>query len=294
MKKMLFIYNPHAGKGRIHSALAEVIDRFAAEDYLVTVYPTRGRADATDAAARLGGDYDRVVCCGGDGTLSEVVAGMLQLKRPPVLGYIPAGTTNDFSHNLHLPRGMAAAASCAAAGVPRPCDMGRFNGRSFLYVAAFGAFTDVAYDTPQQLKNMFGHMAYVLGGAAKLPNLQTYSLRVEYDGGVLEGDYLFGMVSNTISVGGFRGIRADQVSLDDGQFEVFLVKMPHTPADYQSLIQSMVQQKPHGCVTGFSTSRVRFTAPTPLSWTLDGEFGGAHTQAEVEVLPQALTLVYGK
>lgn len=294
MKPLLFIYNAHAGKGRIRSQLADVVNRLTASGYLVTVYPTQGRGDATDVAAQLGAGYDRVVCCGGDGTFSEVVAGLLRLEQPPMLGYIPAGTTNDFSRNLHLPRGMGNAADCAASGVPRPCDMGRFNGRSFLYVAAFGAFTDVAYGTSQQFKNAFGHLAYVLEGAARLPNLQTYPLRVEYDGNVLEESYLFGMVSNTVSVGGFRGLSNGQVDLEDGLFEVLLLKMPRSATDYQSLIRSLIQQTPHGCVTGFSAARVKLISPTPLPWTLDGEFGGAHTEAEVVVQPKAITLIQGK
>ena len=294
MKTLLFIYNLHAGKGRIRVQLAEVIDRFTAAGWLVTAYPTQGRADATRVAAQLGGQYDRVVCCGGDGTFSEVVSGLLQLKEPPALGYVPSGTTNDFSRNLHLPRGMAKAAVRAAEGVLRPCDMGWFNQRPFLYVAAFGAFTDVSYGTSQEFKNLFGHMAYMMEGAARLTNLRAHPLRVEYDGQTVEGDFLYGMVSNTVSVGGFRSLPAKQVKLDDGQFEVVLVKMPRTAADYQSLIQSLIHQTPHGCVIGFSASRVRFVTPKPLAWTLDGEFGGAHTEAEVVVQPRAITLVHGK
>ena len=168
--------------------------------------PTQGKADATYTAAWLGGEFDRLVCCGGDGTLHEVVTGLMEVSHRPELGYIPAGTTNDYSRNLKLPKGYEAMAAAAAEGVPRPVDIGRFNDRYFVYVAAFGAFTDVAYDTPQQVKNMFGHLAYVLEGISRLGNLKGYQARVEYDGGVLEEEFIFGMVSNTVSVGGMLGL----------------------------------------------------------------------------------------
>ena len=230
MKRLLFIYNPQAGKGLIKPHLANVVDAFTKAGYLVTVWPTQGKADAARVAARQGWWYDRVVCCGGDGTLSETVSGLLTLDAPPVLGYIPTGTTNDFAKNLGLPRGVEKAAATAMEGTPRPCDMGRFNDRTFVYVAAFGIFTDVSYDTPQQFKSAFGHLAYVLEGATKLGDLgRGYHLTVEHDGGTLEGDFIYGMVTNTNSVGGFKVFPSDQVSLDDGVFEVVLVGRPGEP-----------------------------------------------------------------
>ena len=205
MKRLLFIYNPQAGKGTVKAHLSNIVDTFTKAGYLVTIWPTQGKEDATHVAAQQGWWYDRVVCCGGDGTLSETVSGLLALDTPPVLGYIPAGTTNDFSKNLGLPRGVEKAAVTAVEGEARPCDMGRFNGRYFVYVAAFGIFTDVSYGTPQQFKNAFGHLAYVLEGATKLGDLgRAYHLQVEHDEGSLEGDFIYGMVTNTLSVGGFK------------------------------------------------------------------------------------------
>ena len=241
MKRLLFIYNPQAGKGLIKPHLANVVDTFTKAGYLVTVWPTQGKEDATHVAARQGWWYDRVVCCGGDGTLSETVSGLLTLDTPPVLGYIPAGTTNDFAKNLGLPRGVEKAAAVAAEGTPRPCDMGRFNDRTFVYVAAFGVFTDVSYDTPQEFKSAFGHLAYVLEAATKLGDLgRGYHLTVEHDGGTLEGDFIYGMVTNTNSVGGFQIFPASQVSLDDGVFEVVLVRQPKNVADLQDALVSLV------------------------------------------------------
>lgn len=297
MKRLLFIYNPQAGKGLIKPHLANVVDAFTKAGYLVTVWPTQGKADAARVAARQGWWYDRVVCCGGDGTLSETVSGLLTLDTPPVLGYIPAGTTNDFAKNLGLPRGVEKAAVTAMEGTPRPCDMGRFNDRTFVYVAAFGVFTDVSYDTPQQFKSAFGHLAYVLEGATKLGDLgRGYHLTVEHDGGTLEGDFIYGMVTNTNSVGGFKVFPSDQVSLDDGVFEVVLVRQPKNVADLQDALVSLVRQSHEESrqVEAFHTSRLKVAAAEPLPWTLDGEYGGDPEVARIENLHKAITLVWGK
>ena len=294
MKRLLFIYNPHAGKGTIRQRLGEVVERFAAAGYQVTLHPTTGPKDATQAALEEAPHYDHVVCCGGDGTLNEVVTGLLQLEHPPALGYLPAGTTNDFSKNLHLPGRILAAADCAVSGVPRPCDLGRFNDRNFVYVAAFGAFTDVSYNTPQPFKNTFGHLAYVLNGVSKLGSLKPYHLKAEYEAGCLEDDFIYGMVSNTVSVGGFKGLDPKTVKLDDGLFEVMLVKMPRTLAELNTIVTALLQQKPDGNVIGFHASHVTFTSPSPLPWTLDGEFGGDPLVAEVRNLPSAITFMQGK
>ena len=297
MKRLLFIYNPQAGKGLIKPHLANVVDTFTKAGYLVTVWPTQGKADAAHVAARQGWWYDRVVCCGGDGTLSETVSGLLTLDAPPVLGYIPTGTTNDFAKNLGLPRGVEKAAVTAMEGTPRPCDMGRFNDRTFVYVAAFGVFTDVSYDTPQQFKSAFGHLAYVLEGATKLGDLgRGYHLTVEHDGGTLEGDFIYGMVTNTNSVGGFKVFPSDQVSLDDGVFEVVLVRQPKNVADLQDALVSLVRQSHEESrqVEAFHTSRLKVAAAEPLPWTLDGEYGGDPEVAKIENLHKAITLVWGK
>ena len=297
MKRLLFIYNPQAGKGTVKAHLSNIVDTFTKAGYLVTIWPTQGKEDATHVAAQQGWWYDRVVCCGGDGTLSETVSGLLALDTPPVLGYIPAGTTNDFSKNLGLPRGVEKAAVTAVEGEARPCDMGRFNGRYFVYVAAFGIFTDVSYGTPQQFKNAFGHLANVLEGATKLGDLgRAYHLQVEHDEGSLEGDFIYGMVTNTLSVGGFKVFPPKQVSLDDGLFEVVLVRQPRNVADLQDALFSLVRQDANSSrlVEAFHTRKLKVTAAEPLPWTLDGEFGGDPETAVIENLHDAITLVWGK
>lgn len=295
MKRLLFIYNTHAGKGLLNRRLADVQQELT-RAWDVTVHPTQGAGDATRVAQARAEEFDRIVCAGGDGTLHEVVTGLMEAPRRPEIGYIPAGTTNDFAKNLSLPRGIAAAARTAAAGVPRAVDIGRFNEKYFIYVAAFGAFTDVAYNTPQPVKNVFGHMAYMLESVTRIGSIQAYPLRVEHDGGTEEGGFCYGMVSNTVSVGGFKGAAADTVRLDDGLFEVVLVRQPQNPIQLQAVIRALLAMAPDegGLVTSFRTSRLKITSPQELPWTLDGEFGGAPSCAEIENCTRAVSIVYGK
>ena len=299
MKKLLFIYNPHAGRGQVRGKLADILNAFTRSGCLVTVYPTQGQGDASRAARELGPQFDRIACSGGDGTLHEVVAGLMDLpegSRPPI-GYLPAGTTNDYARNLNLPKGMAAMAALAAAGEPRSVDIGRLGKNWFIYVAAFGAFTDVAYNTPQQFKNAFGHLAYVLKGAAELGNnLKGYSLRVEHDSGTVEGEFLYGMVSNTVSVGGILGLPSDEVVLDDGLLELVLVEKPKTVAQLNAVIYALAKQEysADSGVVGLHSSRFRITCGEPIPFTLDGEFGGEHTEAEIEAVNTPVRIVYGE
>lgn len=205
MKRVLFIYNRHAGKNKTWAGLSDIINAMTEQHCLVSAYPTQYRGDAGDAVVRWGSQFDQIVVAGGDGTLSEAIAGAIRLPEPPIIGYIPVGTTNDFSKNLNLPSDkLTDLAVTAVTGEPQVHDLGRFNGRSFLYVAAFGAFTEVSYSTPQKIKNILGYNAYMLESVKNLPSIKPYHIKVEYDDQVLEGDFLYGMVSNTTSVGRFR------------------------------------------------------------------------------------------
>ena len=296
MEPLLLIYNPTAGKGQLPDELAAVLDEFTKANWLVTAYPTQGKGDAAQAARELGPRFHRVVCAGGDGTLSETVTGLMQLEKPPILGYIPFGSTNDCAANLGLPRTPRQAAAIAAGqGVPRPSDSGKLNGRPFVYVAAFGAFTKVAYETPQDLKNTFGHLAYVMAGIASLPSITPYHLRIECDDQVLEDDFFYGMVCNTISVGGMKALPTDRVVLDDGLFEVILVRKPTSITDLTDSLQALIRQEPpqSGAVLSFHASHLKFTAEKPIPWTLDGEYGGSHEINVVENCRQALTVMQG-
>ncbi len=297
MQKLLFIYNPHAGKGQVRGKLADVLNAFTRAGCLVTAYPTQSPGDAVKAARELAPGFDRLAVCGGDGTLHEVVSGLMDLPesaRPPI-GYIPAGTTNDYARNLSLPKGMEDMAALAAAGEPRSVDIGRLGERYFIYVAAFGAFTDVSYNTPQQYKNIFGHLAYVLKGASELTSLKGYRLKVEHDGGTLEGEYLYGMVSNTISVGGLIGLPSEDVALDDGLLEAILVETPKTVQQLNNIIRSLARQEysEDSGVIGLHSSRFHITAEEAVPFTLDGEFGGEHTEAELAVVPRPVKIIRG-
>ena len=297
MKKLLLIYNPASGKGTVRSRLSQVVEEFAARDWQVTVWPTRGKGDATRVAQELGSGFDRVVCAGGDGTLSETVAGLAELAAPPELGYIPTGSTNDCAYNLHIPSTITKAAALAAGdGEVSSLDVGRLNDRPFVYVAAFGAFTTVAYDTPQQLKNSFGHMAYIAAGIGELANLTPYRLRVEWGENLVEEDFLYGMVCNTYSVAGVRNVAGPRVALDDGRFEVLLVRKSVKLADFAAALHALMRGKSIDtpAVLTFETDRVTFTSQEGIPWTIDGENGGVHTQCQVTNQARALRVIRGK
>ena len=300
MKKLLYIYNPAAGRRTAKASLSDVVEVFSRQGYEITVHPTQGRGDATRTVLKDGGGFDRVVCCGGDGTLNETVQGLLALPadKRPVLGYIPAGTTNDFSRTLELPRTLPELAEAAGAGTPRPIDVGEAAGRPFTYVAAFGLFTDVSYSTPQANKNLLGHFAYLLEGMGRLASIPSYHMKVSTRSGTeVEGDFIYGMVGNTVSVGGLVNLPRDKVLLDDGRFEVILIRQPKTAKDWQSILTALttleLSKDGEGAVVGFSAEEVTFTCDAPVAWTVDGEFGGEQQITTVKNLPRALTIACG-
>ena len=300
MKKLLYIYNPTAGRRTAKASLSDVVEVFSRQGYEITVHPTQGRGDATRTVLEDGGGFDRVVCCGGDGTLNETVQGLLALPadKRPVLGYIPAGTTNDFSRTLELPRTLPELAEAAGAGAPRPIDVGEAAGRPFTYVAAFGLFTDVSYSTPQANKNLLGHFAYLLEGMGRLASIPSYHMKVSTRSGTeVEGDFIYGMVGNTVSVGGLVNLPRDKVLLDDGRFEVILIRQPKTAKDWQSILTALttleLSKDGEGAVVGFSAGEVTFACDAPVAWTVDGEFGGEQQITTVKNLPRALTIACG-
>ncbi len=300
MKKLLYIYNPAAGRRTAKASLSDVVEVFSRQGYEITVHPTQGREDATRTVLEDGGGFDRVVCCGGDGTLNETVQGLLALPadKRPVLGYIPAGTTNDFSRTLELPRTLPELAEAAGAGAPRPIDVGEAAGRPFTYVAAFGLFTDVSYSTPQANKNLLGHFAYLLEGMGRLASIPSYHMKVSTRSGTeVEGDFIYGMVGNTVSVGGLVNLPRDKVLLDDGRFEVILIRQPKTAKDWQSILTALttleLSKDGEGAVVGFSAGEVTFACDAPVAWTVDGEFGGEQQITTVKNLPRALTIACG-
>ncbi len=291
-RKLLFVLNPYSGKAQIKNQLLEIVDIMVKADYEVTVYPTQARGDAIHKVEQEAGNYDLVVCSGGDGTLDETVTGMMRREQRVPLGYIPAGSTNDFATSLGIPKEMTKAAKTAVTGRPFACDIGVFNGDFFVYVAAFGIFTEVSYSTSQEWKNLLGHAAYILEGVKSLHDISSYCLRVEYGDITLEDEFIYGMITNSTSVGGFKGMTGKDVLLDDGVFEVTLIRRPRNPLELNAIIRSLVQRIDNTeMVYSFKTDRVKFYAPEKLTWTLDGEFGGAHTEVLVENLRQAVQIM---
>ena len=266
-KKMLFIYNPRAGKAQIRSNLLDIIDIFTKADFEVTAHPTQARGDGMCAVReRRPGYYDLIACCGGDGTLDEVVTGMMECENRIPIGYVPAGSTNDFANSLLIPRNMIDAAQVIVEGSPFGCDVGTFNDDYFVYIAAFGIFTEVSYE--------------------------AYRMKVESEELTVEGEFMYGMITNSTSVGGFKNITGKNVELNDGQFEVTLIKKPSNPLELNQIMASLLNRNINtDNMYCFKTSTVRFLSKEEVAWTLDGEFGGKHREVVISNQREALHII---
>ena len=293
MKRLLFIYNPRAGKELLKPKLSDVIDIFVKAGYEVTVYPTQSHRDAYEKVLSYDSTiYDLIVCSGGDGTIDEVVTGMMKRDEKDPIGYIPTGTVNDFANSLFIPKKILDAADVAVNGKPFKCDVGKMNEGIFVYVAAFGLFTDVSYGTNQSAKNILGHLAYFLEGVKSLLKIPTYKVKVTYDGNVIEDEFVIGMVTNSRSVGGVRNMIGNRVVFDDGMFEVTLIKMPKNPLELSDILASfLIEQIDAKHVYTFSASKITFECEDEIPWTLDGEFGGNHKEVVVENLQKQLEIM---
>lgn len=278
MKKLMLILNPAAGRGEGIVSLGPVLKVLSNGGYLPTVFCTNGVGDATKFVKEYGSEYDCITCIGGDGTLSETIAGLAQLPAPPLLGYIPQGTANDVATTLNLSRIPVAAARTVVSGKPLSFDVGRFNETDyFTYIAAFGAFTDVSYETPRKTKNSLGQFAYVLTAMGRLSKLTYSRAKVEYDGGEIEDQFVFGSVSNSTSVAGFVKLTDNGVQLDDGLFEVILIKRPANIIEMNQIVSAVLARNYTGNkVIMLRSKTVKFTFDRPVKWTRDGESGGAH------------------
>ena len=296
MKKIYFIYNPHSGKEQIGSKLNEIIQILAERDNELTVVPTTGYLDAMERISNLPDGYDLVVCSGGDGTLDEVVTGMMKRsgnRRVPI-GYIPAGTTNDFARSLEIPRNMPEAARMIMSGRPFACDIGSFNDDSFVYIASFGIFTDVSYSTKQEVKNVLGHMAYILEAMKSLYNIKSYQMKVSCEEMKFEGDFLFGMITNSKSVAGFKGLVRNEVVFDDGVYEVTFIKRPRNPLEIQDILAALLNEELDShYMYSFRTKRLTIESEEMVPWTLDGEFGGEHQRITIKNNQKAIKIIVG-
>lgn len=293
MKKLYFILNLQSGKATISSKLAVVIDMFTKAGYEVTARPTQERMDACAAAKyACGQGFDLIVCSGGDGTLNEVIQGVMRSENKLPIGYIPAGSTNDFARGVGIPRNIIDAVQWIIDGKKYPCDIGSFNDKFFTYIAAFGAFTEVTYETSQQVKNVLGHVAYVLNGISRLKNIKSYHMKITYDDEIIEDNYIFGMVTNSSSVAGLLSL--NNFLLDDGLYEVTLIKTPGNPLDLQRIIHSLLNidiDIDTAYIKSFRISKIRFECDDELQWTIDGEFGGAYKTVDVCNNKQAIELM---
>ncbi len=292
MKNLLFIYNPRAGKGNISNHLGKIVDTFTQKGYRVTIYPTQCQGDGEVMAGQWAVDFDRIVCAGGDGTLDEIVTGVMSTKSNIPIGYLPAGSTNDFARSLGLPRSMSRAAGIAAGDNLFKCDIGKFNSRYFVYVAAFGLFTDVTYETDQNLKNILGYTAYLAEAVKRLPSVRSLPLRITYDGNVIADNFLVGMITNSDSVGGIKGITGPGVKLDDGVFEVMLVRSPESLFEFNLIGPAILDRRiKSDNVICFKCSNIRVESDEPIAWTLDGEFGGMSDDSMIENIHEAVEFV---
>ena len=293
MKKLLFIMNPYAGQRRANRFLADILALYNRAGYDITAYMTGNRGDASQIAQRLAPEMDLVICCGGDGTLNDTISGILSSGADVPVGYIPAGSTNDYAASLKLSCNIMQAAQDVLDGTPIPYDVGDFGGRYFSYVASFGAFTRTSYNTPQSVKNALGHTAYLLGSIQELSQIRKVHIRMEMDGQAVEDDFLFGAISNSTSVGGILTLDPKQVDLGDGKFEILLVRAPRNLAEITECIQAVQSQK-YNCamITFCSTSHVRVYASETMPWTLDGEKEEGRSIIDVHNLHHAIRLVH--
>ena len=294
-KKLLFIVNPRAGKRKSREPLFDAVSIYSEAGYLVSVRVTSHPGEATELAEDLGEEFDLVVCHGGDGTLNETVNGVMRIpkEKRPAVSYLPGGSTNDFAASLNISSNPAEAALSAMRLEPRKLDVGRFGERNFVYVASFGAFTKTTYTVPQDIKNVFGHFAYMLDGVKNLDTLCPYRMKITADGEVFDGEYLFGAISNSTSIAGLMKLSDAEVLFNDGLFELLLVPVPRTPAAMQALILALVNKDYYNSEGLIFRHVKHVTAETAedIPWTLDGEYDPGAPFVEIGIEENGLTMM---
>lgn len=293
MKNLYLIVNPHAGKAKAKNGLFDIISTFSEHGFRTTIELTQYPGHAGDMIRYLDKEYDLVVCVGGDGTLNEVIGGMIDSKWNIPIGYIPAGSTNDFGTTLKLSKDFKTATMDIVDGVVRTIDIGKFDNRYFTYVASFGAFTKVSYSTPQSIKNALGHLAYVLQGIQDLPSIRAEHIKfTDGEGNVFEDDYIFGAIANTTSVGGIISFKETVVSMNDGKFELLLVKKPKNIADLNKCVNALLTQNYKSDMISFATlENCTITSDNPLTWSLDGERADTNGQVYVDILENVVQMI---
>lgn len=291
--KILLIVNPCSGRAKMRTELLKVVEILSADNNLVTVYPTKARGDATEFIKNHTDlSYDLIVVCGGDGTLNEVITGLMRSGIHRTLGYIPSGTLNEWSSGLHISRSIKQAANDILTGNKIQLDIGRFGDKYFSYTASFGAFTDASYSAPQDVKNVLGQAAYFFEGIKSLGNIKPVHLIFTADGKETEGDFLFGAVSNSMSVGGIVKFNESAVKLNDGKFEILLIRNPDNILKLQPIIDGILKQDfNREGIEFFTADSVTVTGGEELSWTLDGEFAKGENEITISNLHNAIELI---
>lgn len=288
---LFFVFNPKAGKERIKNKLGDIIELFSLGGNRITIAATTKRGDAREWVENLEDGYDRVICSGGDGTLDEVVNGMAKREKKLPIGYIPAGSTNDFANSIGIPSGMLNAAKAAVGDKLFKCDVGIFNGKAFVYVAAFGAFTEVSYETPQDKKNKFGHAAYLVEALKKVTDIKPFHMHIETEHMTIDDSFIYGMITNSDSVGGIKKITGPNVSLNDGYFEVTLIREPKGPVELNEVIAALLDRNLSAKdLYYFKTDKISFKADENVPWTLDGEYGGNDKTVLIENKKEAMEI----
>lgn len=294
-QRVLLMVNPMAGRQKIRNELLYVVDTLTKAGYETIIYTTQGKDATRDLLAEKDSQFDRVICCGGDGTFNEILSATMHWNKRPILGYIPAGTTNDFAAGLKLPSDIREAAVNIVRGTPHTVDAGLFNMSYFSYVASFGAFTETSYSTPQNFKNALGHLAYILEGIKEIPAFTPYTVCVEADGQIYKDSYIFGAVSNARSVGGILKISDSLVDLNDGVFEVMMIKMPKTLMDLSAIVTSLTSLNPlkydPSMFLFLQTKELKITFEQEMVWSLDGERVSGGKEARIACIKDAFKIL---
>lgn len=295
-KRILFIINPYSGRNRSKKNILKVLEIFCSADYEVTVKTTKAKDHATQIVIDNADRFDMIVCCGGDGTLNEVINGVMQLDEKKLIGYIPAGTTNDFASSLGLPKDLVSAAQTVIDGEPYKIDIGSFNNRYFIYTASFGAFTECSYSVPQSMKKVLGHFAYVMESVKDIQNLNRIHMKVKADDLFLEDDYIFGTVSNSISLGGVMKLNSDLVSYDDGFYELLLIKYPKSYIELQKIVSAILTNNfiSDENIVFRHCKEIVFYSNEEVAWTLDGEYEKGSNEIRIFNNHRAVTIMKSK
>lgn len=280
--KILLIINPNSGTLKLRNNLLDIIDIMNKNGKDVTVKITQSVGDGKRIVLEKAKDFDQVICCGGDGTFNEVISGIMEFEKKPLLGYIPAGTTNDFASSMKISSSILKAAKNSVAGVKKEIDIGQFNSRYFAYVASFGAFSETSYATPQNIKNILGHLAYLIEGVNELSSIRPYKIKVETAKRTIEDEFLFGAVCNSTSLGGLIKLDPKCVDMNDGLFEVLLVRKPYKASELQKIISGLITQQFDGnMITMFSASEIKITSEEVFPWSLDGEYEKGNSEINI-------------